>query len=178
MLNGVLSAAVIMLCMVTGSDSLAQTETQKGPRAQAAASLPAWIVSCSNANSAGVFQCAMEQTLFVAASGQRLLAMKLVRNPSEPDQIVATLSLPHGILLDQGVTFWVDEGPKSVATISHADASGSYATFPLDAKLSDPLRKGSKLKISAKSLDGEDFVFELSLDGFSKTHDIMMGIKP
>ncbi|MDP2731608.1 MAG: invasion associated locus B family protein [Hoeflea sp.] len=116
----------------------------------------------------------MEQTLFVSASGQRLLSMKLVRNPSDRDQIVATLSLPHGILLDVGVTFWVDDGPKSVATISHADGSGSYATFPLDQKLSDALRKGKVFKVSAKSLDGEDLVFELSLDGFSATRDIMM----
>lgn len=119
----------------------------------------------------------MEQTLVVSASGQRLLAMKLVRNPSDRDQIVATLSLPHSILLDVGVTFWVDDGPKSVATISHADAAGSYATFPLDQKLSDALRKGKVFRISAKSLDGEDFVFDLSLDGFSATYDIMMRTK-
>lgn len=100
--------------------------------------------------------------------------MKLVRNPSNPDQIVATLSLPHGILLDAGVTFWVDEGPKSVATISHADGAGSYATFPLDQKLSDALKEGKVFRVSAKSLDGEDFVFDLSLDDFSATYDIML----
>lgn len=174
MLNGVLSVAVFTLGMIASGSVSAQTDGQKGPRGQAASTLPAWIVSCSNANSLGAFQCAMEQTLYVSSSGQRLLSMKLVRNPSDRDQIVATLSLPHGILLDVGVTFWVDDGPKSVATISHADGSGSYATFPLDQKLSDALRKGKLFKVSARSLEGEEFVVDLSLNGFSATHDIMM----
>ncbi|AKI00511.1 Invasion protein B, involved in pathogenesis [Hoeflea sp. IMCC20628] len=178
MLNGVVSAVVIALCMITSGNSFAQSETQKGPRAQTADALPAWIVSCSNANSAGAFNCTMEQTLFVSSSGQRLLAMKLVRNPSDRAQVVATLSLPHGILLDEGATFWVDDGAKSVATISHADASGSYATFQLEPKLADALRRGKVFNISAKSLDGEDFVFGLSLVGFSAVYDILMGAKP
>lgn len=174
MLGAIKPVAAVLFCMMSGDTVFAQSGSQKGQRTPPAATLPAWIVSCSNANSAGVFQCALEQTLFMSASGQRLLAIKLVRNPSDRDQIVATLSLPHGILLDAGVTFWLDDGPKSMATISHADGAGSYATFPFDQKLSDAFRKGKIFRVSAKSLNSEDFVFELSLEGFSATQDIMM----
>jgi len=44
----------------------------------------------------------------------------------------------------------------------------------VDQNLSESLRKGKVFKISAKSLSSEDFVFELSLDGFSATQEIMM----
>lgn len=173
-MNGFGPVAAILICMIPGGLAHAQADGQQGTRAAPAAALPTWVVSCSNANREGVFQCGMEQTLFMSASGQRLLAMKLVRNPSDREQIVATLSLPHGILLDAGVTFWVDDGPRSVATISHADGSGSYATFPFDQNLSEAFRRGRVFRVSAQTLNSEEFVVDLSLDGFSATQDIMM----
>ena len=178
MLKRALAVVMVIFGVFAAADAFAQGEVQKGARTQgeAPAQLPAWILSCSNANAGGVFQCAMEQTLYVSATSQRVVSLRLARTAEDKARTVATLSLPHGILLTEGVTFWVDDGPKTVAAITRADAAGSYGSFQFEDDLASAFKKGVVLHVSAKSLNGEDFVVDLSLSGFSAAYDKMISL--
>jgi invasion protein IalB len=166
-----MKSALLALSMMSASAALAQSgnETNQASKPK----LPAWIVTCSNANAEAKLKCSMQQSLFVTASGQRVMTMTLERDPKEPSRVQARLMLPHGIFLAEGVSIWVDDGEKKKIPVSYGDANGSYAQFTVDATLTSALAKGSVFRVATKPIGGEDLVIELDLTGFAASYALL-----
>jgi invasion protein IalB len=165
------SAMAALSAMLTAG-ALAQSDSKADGTAGAKA--PAWTVTCSNANAQAKLRCAMQQNLFVAASGQRIMSMTLERDAQDASRVQAQLMLPHGINLADGVAVWVDEGEKKTVPISHADANGAYAVFEFDRALATAFGQGSVFRVATRPLGGQDLIIELDLAGFSAAYAILM----
>lgn len=162
---GLAAATVLLLC----GQLLAQDATAAKPGAEAP-KLPQWIVSCSNGNAQAAFRCAMQQTLFVSKTGQRVLSMTVEKRGKVYG---ATLLLPHGINFANGVTWGIDDGEKSQVAISNADQNGSYASFDLTEGQIAALKKGSIMRVATQPMSGENLNIELTLAGFGDAFAIL-----
>jgi invasion protein IalB len=160
LIGGIIAAALL------SGGAFAQ-KSDKTPRAGAEAKLPAWIVSCSNANTDAKLICRAEQSLNLASTGQRIASVVFQRDATDSGQLKAIAQLPHGIQLTQGLTFWVDEGERQTVAIIQADQNGSYATIIVTPDLEENLKNGAMLRLLAKPVSGQDLVLELPLAGFT-----------
>jgi invasion protein IalB len=163
-----------VLTVLTASGLAAPAQSTDKAAEPAAAKPPAWTVTCSNANAQAKLRCSLQQTLFVAASGQRVMSMTLERDIQDATRIQASLLLPHGIFLADGVAVWVDDGEKKTIAISHADANGAYAVFEFDSSLAAAFGKGKVFRVATRPLGGKELIIELDLAGFSAAYSILM----
>ena len=153
--------------LVTGT-AFAQTDAPA--KVAEAPKLPQWIVSCSNGNIEAAFRCAMQQTLFVSKTGQRVLSLTIEKRGKGYG---ASMLLPHGISFANGVTWAIDDGEKSQVAISNADQNGSYANFELSEGQISSLKKGSILRVATQPMSGENLNIELTLAGFGDAFAIL-----
>jgi len=161
-----LSALVsIMLATVTAAAEKPGEKTDRP--APAEASMPFWEVTCSNANSNSKLQCIMQQSLATASTKQRVLSMRL-QHAGEKLALTATIQLPHGMSMQQGVKFSIDGGKIYAMPVIYADAAGSYAVFAVDPELEKVLKSGHQIKFEIVSLAGQSLIFTMPLDGFAK----------
>lgn len=158
MWRAALSGAAIFL--VAGM-ALAQEEETEGPT---------WLASCSNQVDPETLSCSMTQSLNVASSGQRLLAVTV--NPGGENANIL-LSLPHGLSFASGVGFATDDGAEERFEFTTADATGTYARVPLTGARLYALRAANVLKLNVVGIGGREVNFEVSLAGFSKTYDLL-----
>ncbi|MCU0831473.1 MAG: invasion associated locus B family protein [Rhizobiaceae bacterium] len=133
--------------------------------------MPAWIVTCSNANPSAIFACIMQQSLQMQDTGQRIASVTIRK---DGEQAFAIIQLPHGVSLSAGVDVSVDDGPVAKLPIESADQNGSYARLLMDDATSKAMRAGTILRIVATSMTGEQLKLEMSLSGFSKSQDILL----
>ena len=85
------------------------------------------------------------------------------------------VSLPHGILLQNGVDVWIDDAAPAKSPIVIADQNGSYADVELSANLLVALQGGSFLHFGVSAGNGERVEFTLSLKGFTAAMEAMRG---
>lgn len=123
-----------------------------------------WSVNCSGQGKEDRLVCSASQTLVAKANGQRIVTVGLVHQAGDQG-LVATVALPHGLLLTKGVELWIDGGARKSYDITTADQNGSYATIPVDAKLVNDLKKGAILNVGVHAATGEAIVLQLSLSG-------------
>lgn len=145
-------------------------QDDKGNKAGAGPKLPQWIVNCSNGNTESAFRCQMQQTLFIASTGQRVLAVTIEKQGSA---YRATMLLPHGIDLSKSVVWSIDDGEKSQLSVASADQNGSYFGFDLTKAAIEAMSSGNTLRVETKPLSGEELKIELSLSGFAKAFGIL-----
>ncbi len=145
----------------------AQTEAKPAVPAQAPAppSPQPWTITCNGQGPAGALVCAMSQGLIAKNTGQRVLSVTISKNPS--GGYIAGFSLPHGLLLPEGVQVWVDDGARTKHTITTADQNGSYAPVPIEAAMLATMKKGTILNVLVKAISGDEVIFQLSLNGFT-----------
>jgi len=125
-----------------------------------------WSVNCVSQPASGELVCNMAQQLIANDTGQRMLAASVFR-PAPSASAVMRLSLPHGILLQQGVDVWVDDAAPTKHPIVIADQNGSYAEIELGADMLVALQGGSILRAGVSTGNGERVLFQLSLRGFT-----------
>lgn len=130
---------------------------------------PSWIVTCSNMNPKNTLTCASQQTLYLSKTRQKVVSFTIEVNPQNSDRFVATIQLPHGILLQEGVQISVDNAAKQKLKILRADESGSYTSFPLDEKMIEAMTAGKTLRILVKTMSGEDLALDLTLNDFASS---------
>jgi len=167
-------AVVAAACVgATAMAMSVQAQTEAKPAVPAEAPAPAspqpWTITCNGQGPAGALVCAMSQGLIAKNSGQRVLSVTISKNPS--GGYVAGFSLPHGLLLSEGVQVWVDDGARTKHTITTADQNGSYAPMPLEAAMLATMKKGTILNVLVKAVSGDEVIFQLSLNGFTAALD-------
>lgn len=161
----------LALCVGAGlfaSHGLAQTADPAAAAPEAPANPQPWTISCAGQGAEGKLACSMTQRLVAKTSGQRVLSISIVRASSGYN---ATLSLPHGLLLPEGVQTWIDEGERTKYPITTADQNGSYASVPMSNALIASMKKGTILNVLVKSVSGDEVIFQLSLNGFTAALD-------
>lgn len=162
--NAITGAALVAMASVATA-TVAQEETEaEAPQG------PVWLATCSNQNNPDVLACSMSQTLNVASSGQRLLAVTVQPDAEAPNVL---LSLPHGLNFANGVGVRTDDGEEERFAFTTADATGTYARVPLTRDLLSAMRAANTLSLNVVGVGGREVNFEVSLSGFSKTYDLL-----
>lgn len=133
---------------------------------QAAPNPQPWRVNCSSQVNSTELACVMSQTLVAANTNQRVIAATIFRSGADKPATLR-IGLPHGILLQEGLEIWIDEGARSKLPITIADQNGSYANLELGGTTLVALQGGSVLHLGVKAGNGEPVEFQLSLAGFT-----------
>ncbi len=125
-----------------------------------------WTVNCTSQAQTGELVCTMSQVLIAQETQQRLVGASVFR-PQPSAAAVMRISLPHGIQLQKGVDYWVDNNAPTNTPIVIADQNGSYADLELTANLLVTLQGGSFLHLGVTAGSSERVEFTLSLKGFT-----------
>ena len=139
--------------------------------AQEQANKRPWTVNCSTA-STGTLQCQMSQTLLVAKTRQRILRVAITKT-QQADQMIMSVSMPHGLYLPGGLTLAVDAAPGKRYDIQTADQNGSYTNLLLDAALLDAFKRGNVMSITLQNANRQPVKMELYLTGFTEMLDTL-----
>lgn len=159
--------AVALMALV-GASSTAMAQSTDAPT-----SGPRWTVNCGSDPQLERLLCLLAQEIRVQQTGQRLVRMQ-INLAGEQQTPFLTLSLPHGVLFQQGVVLQIDDGDAQTLAIGSGDNQGSYVTQSMDDALIDALRRGSILSLTLTTLNEQQLKVEMSLDGFSRAMDMVL----
>jgi invasion protein IalB len=138
-----------------------------GPADGASASQPpSWSVGCAATERSAALNCAVEQRVFVANSGQ-LVGSVSVRLPGDAGGPIMTITTPLGLFVPAGVSIAIDEDAAQTLEVQTCDAHGCYAESPVSDNLLSRMLKGKKLNVGFQDLSKQPINLALSLIGFS-----------
>lgn len=144
---------------------------------QQAASADPWTVNCSTAATATDLQCQATQNLTEKKTGQRVLTVTIRKESGGKPGYAMLLALPHGLFLPAGVTYQVDNGPKSTAVIQTSDRNGTYAVVPVSPDVLTAMKAGTKLDVGMESVTRKKVIIPVSLAGFTAAIGKLQTIK-
>lgn len=125
-----------------------------------------WDLSCQ-ATPKPVCAVSHQQT---QQNGQRILAIELGKG--QDGGVAGNLVLPFGLQLAAGATIQVDDGAAGKPLpFSTCLPAGCLVPLTFDAKAAAPLRTGTTLKVTVKSLDQKDVALSVSLKGLAAALD-------
>ena len=150
--------------------SVAQQAPPGGGNVSAAGSAtsqpPSWSVGCAATERTAALNCALEQRVFVANTGQ-LIGSVSVRLPGDTKEPVMTITTPLGLFLPAGISIAIDEDTAQMLEVQTCDAHGCYAESPVSDTLLTKMFKGKKLNVGFQDLSKRPINLSLSLTGFS-----------
>ena len=94
----------------------------------------------------------------------------LVTDPGGPDKAIQVLA-PMGVALRPGFRIAVDKGAPEGGAYELCTPQGAYGGLHVKQTFVDSMKKGEKLAVSVKTINGAEFVFNLPLVGFGKAFD-------
>jgi len=94
----------------------------------------------------------------------------LVTDPGGPDKAIQVLA-PMGVALRPGFRIGVDKGAPEGGAYELCTPQGAYGGLHVKQTFVDTMKKGEKLAVSVKTINGAEFVFNLPLAGFGKAFD-------
>lgn len=123
-----------------------------------------WASRCETGSNDQV--CYIEQNLVSGKENkQRVLGIQF---GYYNQKVIGNFILPLGVLLQHGVKIIVDGFEFSQRIpYTYCHQTGCSASFQLDDKMIEMLKKGKTLEVSAKSLNGKEFSLPISLNGFT-----------
>lgn len=127
----------------------------------------AWSIRCNAEQTDPAHRCEMFQRLVEKESGKRF-AEFAIGFPQGKNVARGAIILPLGILLHEGNTIQIDEGPVFSFRVRYCMADGCYAFIDLSDQVLKEMKKGMQAKLSIKSFNGNAMVVPVSLVGFSK----------
>ena len=94
----------------------------------------------------------------------------LVTDPGGPDKAIQVLA-PMGVALRPGFRIAVDKGAPEGGAYELCTPQGAYGGLHVKQTFVDSMKKGEKLAVSVKTINGAEFIFNLPLAGFGKAFD-------
>lgn len=136
-------------------------------QAKAQGNTEAWSVRCNAESNDPAHRCEMFQRLVEKESGKRF-AEFAIGFPEGKNVARGAIVLPLGILLHEGNTMQIDDGPVFSFRVRYCMTDGCYAFIDLNDQVLAEMKKGLKAKLSLKSYQGTSMVVPVSLVGFTK----------
>jgi invasion protein IalB len=164
-----LVAFVAVAAMCTGATEAQQPPADAPAVGAAASQPPSWSVGCTAAERASALNCAVQQNVFLTATGQ-MIGSIAVRVPGDTKAPVMTITTPIGLFLPAGVSIAIDDGAAQNLVVQTCDAHGCYAELALSDDLLARLFKGVKLNVVFQDLTKRTITLPLSLTGFTAAY--------
>ena len=136
----------------------------------------AWSVRCDGQVGDANSKCEMFQRLVEKGTSKRF-AEFAIGFPEGRDTARGALILPLGILVNEGSTIQIDDGPVFAFRVRYCVQDGCFAFIDLNEKVINEMRKGMQANLSIKTYDGTPVTVPMSLVGFTKAlKDIKQGV--
>ncbi|WP_157959945.1 invasion associated locus B family protein [Devosia submarina] len=169
-----LAVAALMLSPLSAYAQ--ETAAPEGPAAAEAAAPAAgtaapqqnWLKVCDPLPD-GKKACIMRQV--VLANGQFLGSFLLRDDPGQESRLLAVAAVPLGVLLPFGLTWQIDGAKPVRVPYMLCDPTSCATQLVINEQYVDSLKKGSKLKLTAKNRQNEDLTIEITLAGFTAAYD-------
>jgi len=175
-LNKVLIAGIAALgLMMTSGMSFAQETTDAAPtEADPAAAAPNrkpednWLKICEPLES-GEQACILRQVIL--AKGQFLGSFLLRNDPGQESRLLAVAAVPLGVLLPFNMVWQIDGGKPVRVPFVLCDKISCTSQLVINENYVNSLKKGSKLKLTAKTQQNKDLIVEINLAGFTAVYE-------
>lgn len=172
LISGLLAANLMLM----PSTLLAQDakETAPAEEASADAAQPAatpndnWLKICGPIDGGGQ-ACLLQQT--VTRNGQFYGSFTLRNDPGQESRLHAVAALPLGILLPFSMFWQIDGGKPVRVPYWICDKFTCISQLVVNENYVNSLKKGSKLKLIAKTQKNQDFIVEINLAGFTAVYE-------
>jgi len=153
-----------------GTTPAAPADGAAAPAAAAAPADPAtnWLKVCDPIAD-GKQACIMRQV--VVANGQFLGSFLLRDDPGQESRLLAVAAVPLGVLLPFGLTWQIDGGKPIRVPFMLCDPQSCATQLVINEAYVNSLKKGGKLKLTAKNRQNKDLVIEINLAGFTSVYD-------
>ena len=152
------------------TDPAAAEATPDSITATSAATDPAnnWLKVCDPLAD-GKKACIMRQVLVV--QGQFLGSFLLRDDPGQESRLLAVAAVPLGVLLPFGLTWQIDGGKPVRVPFMLCDPQSCATQLVINEAYVNSLKKGGKLKLTAKNRQNKDLIIEINLAGFTAAYD-------
>lgn len=131
---------------------------------------PAWLSQCSAVGRSETLNCAMEQRLGVASTGQLVAAM-VIQVPGATRQPNLILQLPLGLSLTAGATLQMDALPAMKVPIQSCDQNGCVAFMALPAATLAQMQAAKTMKLSVQANAQKPITVNFQTAGFAQTYE-------
>ena len=127
-----------------------------------------WLKVCDPLED-GKKACIMRQV--VVANNQFLGSFLLRDDPGQESRLLAVAAVPLGVLLPFGLTWQIDGGKPIRVPFMLCDPQSCATQLVINEAYVNSLKKGGKLKLTAKNRQNQDLVVEINLAGFTAVYD-------
>jgi invasion protein IalB len=130
-----------------------------------------WSVNCYPVSSPS--PCEMIEVLVNKKTRRRVLGVMVVYIPSR-DQHIIQVSVPLGVMLQNGAVLTSDTFTSKVLRYRICDFQGCYVVMPIDNNAIKALGRATKAGMQIVSVDGKKYKLNFSLKGFAAAHDALV----
>jgi invasion protein IalB len=127
-----------------------------------------WLKVCDPLEG-GKKACVMRQVVVV--NGTFLGSFLLRDDPGQESRLLAVAAVPLGVLLPFGLTWQIDGGKPIRVPFMLCDPQACATQLVINEAYVNSLKKGGKLKLTAKNRQNQDLVIEIDLAGFTSVYD-------
>jgi invasion protein IalB len=113
--------------------------------------------------------CIMRQV--VVQNGAFLGSFLLRDDPGQESRLLAVAAVPLGVLLPFGLTWQIDTGKPIRVPFMLCDPQSCATQLVINEAYVNSLKKGGKLKLTAKNRQNQDLTIEIDLSGFTSAYD-------
>jgi invasion protein IalB len=170
--------ALLLLLFSTGSTYhlVAQEAAPAGPT-QLSETYDAWTVQCANTTQGEqkTRTCQMSLELIQQESRQRVMLFA-INSAKSPFSAKATLVLPFGLLLSDGVRIEMEEKEVARGTFRTCLPAGCISEMELGDDLVEQMRTGEKLTVVVTANNGQATRMDVSLVGFGNAYQRLVDL--
>lgn len=165
-----LTVAAVLLPSLPAQAQEAPAATPAAAQAPAATPKPTdnWLKVCDPLPD-GKKACIMRQV--VIANGTFLGSFLLRDDPGQESRLLAVAAVPLGVLLPFGLTWQIDGGKPIRVPFMLCDPQSCATQLVINEAYVNSLKKGNKLKLTAKNRQNQDLTIEIDLAGFTAVYD-------
>ena len=127
-----------------------------------------WLKVCEPLES-GEQACILRQVIL--AKGQFLGSFLLRNDPGQESRLLAVAAVPLGVLLPFNMVWQIDGGKPVRVPFVLCDKISCTSQLVINENYVNSLKKGSKLKLTAKTQQNKDLVVEINLSGFTAVYE-------
>jgi invasion protein IalB len=127
-----------------------------------------WLKVCDPLDD-GKKACIMRQVVLV--DGNFLGSFLLRDDPGQESRLLAVAAVPLGVLLPFGLTWQIDSGKPIRVPFMLCDPQSCATQLVINEAYVNSLKRGGKLKLTAKNRQNQDLVVEIDLGGFTAVYD-------